>query len=99
MTRTEARRWLAVARRAPGYAPPVAAVVYYVDPRGRHFVRWWGIDASGRTEGEALRRLVDKVAARLDRDAMVAHRKLMRAGEAYTRLSGAASDLRSRRAK
>ena len=77
----------------------MAAVIYYVDPRGRHYVRWWGIEVSGRTEGEALRRLVDKVAAKLWRDAMVAHRKMIRAGEAYSRLSGAASDLRSRRAK
>ena len=58
-------------------AQPVASLVDYAAD-GRHYVRWWGIDASGRTESEALRRLVAKVAARLDAEAKRTTREVVR---------------------
>lgn len=77
MTRTEARRWLAVARRAAKTARPVSSLVDYAAD-GRHYARWWGIEASGRTEGEALQRLAAKVAARLDAEAKRTTREVVR---------------------
>ena len=75
-------------------AQPVGMMTVGSFVPGRFVARWWGIDARGRTESEALRRLVGKVAARLDRDARAEHREVIRHATLRSRLATAAAAIR-----
>lgn len=96
MNRTLALRYLAAARRAARSAPPPVALEVDVAVDGRATARWWGVEARGRTQDEALRRLVDRVADRLDRLAREAHRRMLREAREQLRLSAAAGVIRRR---
>lgn len=96
MNRALALRYLAAARRASRTAPPPSTLEVEATLGGRATARWWGIEVSARTEAQALCRLIDRVADRLDRGAREAQRRMFKEAREQLRQSNAASVIRRR---